>query len=915
MAADFATGQAARAVIGQPTFTAQAPASSDVVLGGVSGLAYANGMLIVADSNRVGASPINNRVLIFNRISDFLPAPDAEVPQVDPPARCPLCVGRANVVLGQPDFTTYDYHVGDRGLRLPTAVATDGTRIAVADTDNNRVLIWNRIPATNNAPADLVLGQPDFNGNAPNAGTGDVRVPSAKSLRAPQGVWIQDGRLFVADNQNHRVLIWNTFPTSNFKEADVVLGQPNFNTAIEPDLTKNEIKTDANTLLNPVSVTSDGVHVFVSDLGHNRVLIWNTIPTKNQQPADVVVGQPNMTSAVANYSFTVKTDETGKIIERNKVLCDVDGGKDENGLPTYPKLCAATLDFPRFALSDGKRLFIADGGNDRVLIFNQIPTENGASANVVLGQINDRLVQTSDTEDNPDVERRSSSDSVRTPMSLAWDGTNLFVSEPFSRRVMVFSVGGPVLPLTSVRNAASLDVFAIGSVTFATTGTIRENDELTIKIRDKEYKYKVKKDDTLDGIIDAFVSLINAGEGDPWVLASANHALSSVNFTSRIGGEQGDFIELAVSTSPTDATITLTTSGSTLKGGGFAAKIAPGSLITIFGDNLSDTTAAAPANADPLPTELAGVKVYIDGRAAPLISVSPSQVNAQIPFEVLDSTSVSAYVLTKHNNGTITSTTAIGVPIIPANPGIFTYGGTDPRPAVVLHGSSQASGTIYVEGTAKEGDVVTVTIEDRSYSYKLTAGDTLETVRDKLIELINADPQVYAFAGGQFRYIRLRARVEGPAGNGIKFRATSEGGNVVVGGINSELCCANIAGAPVTEENPAIPGETLILYATGLGMVHPDDAKFAIYTGYTYKGPVLNTPDESVSSLAGGKTATVMYAGMKVGAVGLYEVHLELNPDLPTNPLTQLTIAQDIYISNIVTFPVLNPNAGASPAP
>ncbi len=325
---------------------------------------------------------------------------------------------------------------------------------------------------------------------------------------------------------------------------------------------------------------------------------------------------------------------------------------------------------------------------------------------------------------------------------------------------------------------------------------------------------------------------------------------------------------------------------------------------------------AAPADADPLPTELGGVQVYVDGRAVPLVAVSPTQVNAQIPFEVLDSTSVSAYVRTRHSNGTVTNSTAIGVPIIPANPGIFTYGGTDPRPAVAVHGSSQASGTIYVEGTAKEGDTVTVKIEDRSYTYKLTADDTLEMVRDKLIEMINAgDPQVYAFAGGQFRYIRLRARVEGPAGNGIKFSATSEGGNVVVGGINTALCCASVAGATVTEENPAVPGETIIVYATGLGMVNPDDAKFAVYTGFTYKGPVLNTPDESVSALAGGKTANVLSAGMKPGTVGMYEIHLELNPDLPTNPVTQLTIAQDVYISNIVTFPLLNPNDGASPNP
>jgi len=125
--------------------------------------------------------------------------------------------------------------------------------------------------------------------------------------------------------------------------------------------------------------------------------------------------------------------------------------------------------------------------------------------------------------------------------------------------------------------------------------------------------------------------------------------------------------------------------------------------------------------------------------------------------------------------------------------------------------------------------------------------------------------------------------------------------------MGSELCCANIAYSPVTEANPAIPGETVIVYATGLGIVQPDDAKFALYTGYRYKGPDLNEPLEFVASLAGGKTANVLYSGAKRGEVGIYEVHLELNSDLPTNPFTQVWIAQDIYVSNIVTFPLVNP--------
>src|SRR5215469_12420092 len=100
---DFTTGQAARLVIGQETFTSQDAASSDTVLGGVSGIAYAGDTLFVADSNRVSSSPNNHRVLLFKNLSSQLPVPTATL---DYTRKCPVCLGQATVVLGQPDMTT-----------------------------------------------------------------------------------------------------------------------------------------------------------------------------------------------------------------------------------------------------------------------------------------------------------------------------------------------------------------------------------------------------------------------------------------------------------------------------------------------------------------------------------------------------------------------------------------------------------------------------------------------------------------------------------------------------------------------------------------------------------------------------------------------------------------------------------------
>jgi uncharacterized protein (TIGR03437 family) len=126
--------------------------------------------------------------------------------------------------------------------------------------------------------------------------------------------------------------------------------------------------------------------------------------------------------------------------------------------------------------------------------------------------------------------------------------------------------------------------------------------------------------------------------------------------------------------------------------------------------------------------------------------------------------------------------------------------------------------------------------------------------------------------------------------------------------INSSLCCANIGGAPVTQYNPAVPGEMVIVYATGLGLVGPAPALASIQDGVAYNGPTLNDPNQSVSSIIGGSTGNVLFAGLQVGAIGIYQVVLQLSSGLPTNPLTSMTIAQNIYTSNIVTIPVFAPS-------
>ena len=899
MAADFTTGQAARAAIGQRSFTVGETPTTGATnwqLGAISGLAYVNGTLFVADSNRAGAIPIDNRVLIYHDISGQFP-PQEQEPRSQG-SRCPACGGAADVVLGQPDFKTIDPAATQTGMSLPTAVATDGKVLAVADTDNNRVLIWKTIPTTNNKAADIVVGQSDF------TTTATVVPPTAKSLRGPQGVWIQNGKLYVADTQDHRVLIYNNIPTSNGAAADVVLGQPNFTTFVEPDLTQAKSDATANNLLNPVSVTSDGARLYVTDLGHNRVLIWNSLPTTNQQAADVVLGQPDMTSSIPNNAFTgmAATDTTDTTDKETPVMCTKPTGTDPNSNPTYPDLCNSTMSFPRYALSDGQWLFIADGGNDRVLVYGKVPTTNGAPADLILGQADD-------ISDVP----APDTDKLQTPMSLAWDGTNLYVADTYNRRVLIYSPAEPNICTGSscssagqgVRNAASLQVYATGSVTFG--GTINAGDVVTVTIQGTDYKYTVVKNDILDNVVNSLVNSIttaNSGKGDPNVFALPDIATESLVLYARKGGTAGNTVTLAATVSDS-AQITATASGANLSGGQDTAQVGPGTIITIYGKGFSDTPIAEPGTGDYLPSQLGSTRVYIDGARAPLMYVSPTQINAQVSPGYSDATSVSLYVWTQHADGTVTVTTPVSVTIVPENPGIFATGTTEPRTAVMMHASPNATGSVSVDGTAKAGDVGTIKIGSRSYPYTVVSTDTLTTITTAFVNAINKDTSgpATAQAAGEFTRVNLYARVAGAAGNQITYSATvSSGAQLLLTPSSSALCCANTG--MVTKDNPAIPGETITIYATGLGLLQ-NMAHFR--AGFRYPKNEQTQPVDFVSSLAGGKTANVLLASPLPGSVGIFEVQLELNTGLPSDNTTQLTIAQSTFVSNIVTFAVKAP--------
>ncbi len=911
----FNTGQAARLVIGQTNFTAGNYGATNTLLGAPSGIAWANGTLWVDDANRLGALPDNNRVLRFSDTATY-PTPTQDPTIIG--STCGVCRGQASLVLGQPDFISSGIALTPTGMRNPTGVATDGNILVVADTDNNRILIWNSMPTSNGQPADVVIGQPDFFHNATSV------PPTATSLRGPIGVWLAGGKLYVADTQDNRILIYNKIPTTNNVAADVVVGQPNFTSFVQPDLTQSTATPAANNMQDPVSVTTDATHMYVTDLGQSRVLIFNTIPTTNGASADVVIGQPDMTTAIDNNSYTITNDTVdadGNPEGISPVLCQSNAAFaanqaqtgtqaiDSDGYVIGPPRCAATLSFPRYALSNGTQLFVADGGNDRVLVFNTIPTTNGVRADEILGEPDEF---SDNTGQNPD-----GSDAMQSPTSLAWDGSNLYVSDTYNNRVVVYTPEPMNIPLAAVRNAASLQIYAIGSVIVG--GTITAKDTLTIGINVTCtagettagcYTYTVTSSDTLTTITNALVSLIDKAP-DPYVTAAPDITTDTVVLTARQPGTLGSEVTFMTITN-TSATESLTASGSTLNIYlENPTSIAPGTLVEIGGQNLCDSTASSTASQGYLPTTLMGCQIFADGVSVPLLYVSPTQINAQFPWEFIDRSSSSIYSRVTHADGSITVSAPIGVTVVPQNPGIFAGSGNDPRPGFVYHAFSSATDAMEVDGTVTAGDVLTITIgtapgatTTNSYAYTVLSTDTLATIATNIAALINSapDPNVIAIPANEFQNIIFEARIPGPAGENISIAqsaSTSATESITI--YNPITCCDNVAGAPVSTANPAVPGEMVYVFATGLGPPTPSDQN----SGEVYSGGSPNPPAVPVDSiLAGGVSANILNAFLVPGLVGVYAVEFQLNSSQTLDPLTQLTIAQQAFVSNVVTFAV-----------
>ncbi|HVW07402.1 MAG TPA: hypothetical protein VHC90_02410 [Bryobacteraceae bacterium] len=332
--------QAAGTVIGQPDFSSGSPNQGSLSPSASSlaqpvGVAFYNGNLYVADT-------ANNRVLLMPQNGSGFGAATAILGQVQADVNSPNLVEGREV-----DFSRQNN--ADAGVAIDST--SDVPHLYIADTYNNRILGYYDLRNLQAGQhADIVIGQPDFLhtiANYPDGNSND------HNLAIPTGLAVDvNGNLYVADTGNGRVLRFPA-PFANFQpgtpvavteSADLLLGQISFTTKIG-DAT-------SQTMNAPYGLAFTGDHgLLVSDVALNRVLYFagRSQDFQSSMAATTVFGQSGMTSSGAGSGLN-------QMNQPHHVAVDTDD-----------------------------RLYVADSGNGRVLVFNRAPAAgNGAFAAITL---------------------------------------------------------------------------------------------------------------------------------------------------------------------------------------------------------------------------------------------------------------------------------------------------------------------------------------------------------------------------------------------------------------------------------------------------------------------------------------------------------------------------------------------------
>ena len=380
-------------------------------------------------------------------------------------------------------------------------------RLFVADQYNNRVLKYdldaeNRIASRD---ATVIFGQPDNY-------TVKLWDPGQNTLKDPFGLAYDeaDKRLFIGDGWNNRVMVFDAHPDrlkDNMPNAIAVLGQTAYDKVLPGAVARNRVNfkmahPDLRTIGGggpaslAMAVDGKNKRLFLSDGGNNRVLVFDTKPGALKPGVDAigVIGQSDFTSTAALVLGRAAPGGGGG----EEGGGELDGG-GRNALD--PVDAAAQKDPVRqrsgFSTPGGiaydakrERLFVVDGNNARVLIFDVTPEkfQNGMQAIGVIGQKdfgtkeNVKLANMKVTED---VGRKR----LNTPSSLAYDPVKdwLYVGDRGNERTLIFDVN----PERLGPDPAAL--FVLGQKDFVTDRVTNAEQEEIIEPRELAVDAKAQR--------------------------------------------------------------------------------------------------------------------------------------------------------------------------------------------------------------------------------------------------------------------------------------------------------------------------------------------------------------------------------------------------------------------------------------
>lgn len=287
----------------------------------------------------------------------------------------------ADLVLGQDDFSSGfpnggQATTGVNTLNQPTGLAIGHGRLVVADSGNNRILVY-KLDEDGVEPI-LVLGQQgDFSRNREGFGPFGLTRPTGVSFD-------KEGHLFVSDTGNNRVLRFPPGMTGEVRPSGV-FGQPSgvMGRAGNPD------GVSAESLLGPVGLATDHLGgIWVADARNNRVLGY-----RGEGEAVHLIGQADFGLGETNFPDGTSLAEPRDV----------------------------SVDFSRVP----PRLYIADGANNRVLAFRDFAAAlSGKPADFAIGQ-----------EDL----HRTRPGLMTAPTSVLADGNGgLYISDRDNNRVLWF---------------------------------------------------------------------------------------------------------------------------------------------------------------------------------------------------------------------------------------------------------------------------------------------------------------------------------------------------------------------------------------------------------------------------------------------------------------------------------------------